>query len=226
MTQKIQVATPIPAASVATVRDGAGGLELLYLKRSHLLSFAPSTWVFPGGRIDPGDRIAGNSELEIAQRAAVREAAEEASLDLRPEELLNIYHWTTPEDAPKRFATWFFVTTCEGHEQVRVDGEEIVEHRWAKPEDALELRASGDMSMAVPIFVLSTRLAQCESVKDASAQMKLWQAEVMEPRSFRSGTGRVALYEGDAGYSSRDPSVDGRRHRMWMLDEGWRYERD
>ncbi len=36
----------------------------------------------------------------------------------------------------------------------------------------------------------------------------------------------VALYAGDAGYDSGDATLPGRRHRLWMLDEGWRYERD
>lgn len=36
----------------------------------------------------------------------------------------------------------------------------------------------------------------------------------------------VSLYEGDAGYATRDPSTPGRRHRLWMRSEGSHYERD
>jgi hypothetical protein len=38
--------------------------------------------------------------------------------------------------------------------------------------------------------------------------------------------GAVALYHGDAGYDDTDPDRPGGRHRLWMLDRGWRYERD
>ena len=37
--------------------------------------------------------------------------------------------------------------------------------------------------------------------------------------------GGVALWHGDAGYDSSDPDVPGERHRLWMLGDGWRYER-
>src|SRR3546814_5506488 len=37
--------------------------------------------------------------------------------------------------------------------------------------------------------------------------------------------GAVALWEGDAGYDLSDHTVEGRRHRLWMTGEGWRYER-
>ena len=37
--------------------------------------------------------------------------------------------------------------------------------------------------------------------------------------------GRVALYAEDCGYASRTVHCPGPRHRVWMLDAGWRYER-
>jgi chromosome segregation ATPase len=38
--------------------------------------------------------------------------------------------------------------------------------------------------------------------------------------------GIVAMYHGDAGYDHDDPNRPGPRHRLWMLADGWRYERD
>jgi hypothetical protein len=37
--------------------------------------------------------------------------------------------------------------------------------------------------------------------------------------------GIVALYHGDAGYESGDADLEGARHRLWMVEGGWRYER-
>jgi 8-oxo-dGTP pyrophosphatase MutT (NUDIX family) len=45
----------IPAATVVLLRDAAGGLETLMLRRNSKLAFAGGAWVFPGGRIDPED---------------------------------------------------------------------------------------------------------------------------------------------------------------------------
>ena len=225
-----RTASPVPAASVAVLRDAPLGIELLYLRRSHQLRFAPSTWVFPGGRIDPEDGCYTSQALETAKHAAIREAAEESNLALQRDELSELYHWTTPEDAPRRFATHFFVATLLGDDRrvdsVRVDNEEIVDHRWLAPTQALALRAQGKMAMAVPVFVLSDRLTRFASVQEARTHMESWSTEVMAPRSFRLEQGRVALYEGDAGYEQREPEASGKRHRMWMLESGWRYERD
>jgi hypothetical protein len=37
--------------------------------------------------------------------------------------------------------------------------------------------------------------------------------------------GAVALWHGDAGYETRDPDLTGARHRLWMIDSGWRFEK-
>lgn len=44
-----------PAATVALLRDGAHGLEVLMMVRPMAAEFAPRALVFPGGRIDDGD---------------------------------------------------------------------------------------------------------------------------------------------------------------------------
>jgi ADP-ribose pyrophosphatase YjhB (NUDIX family) len=111
--------------------------------------------VFPGGRIDPQDSGAGGDE-GAARRAASREAREEAGLEIDPEALVQISHWTTPKGPPKRFATWFFMGTA-GATQVRVDGGEIHAHAWLTRRRAPR---SGEIELPPPTFVtLSTLLA-------------------------------------------------------------------
>ena len=68
---------PVPAASVILLRDGAQGLEVLMLRRTSKASFGPGAWVFPGGRIDPGDG-ADPTSMEAARQGAARETMEEA----------------------------------------------------------------------------------------------------------------------------------------------------
>ena len=46
------------AATVALVRDGAGGLEVYLLRRVAAMAFAPGAYVYPGGSVDPEDRDA------------------------------------------------------------------------------------------------------------------------------------------------------------------------
>jgi len=113
-----------PAATVVLLRDGSAGLEVLLARRSSKLAFHGGAWVFPGGRIDPGDYGDAPDDLpRAARRAAVREAKEEAGVDVDAEALVHLSNWTTPEGSPKRFATWFFVGPVAGGAEV-ADGAE------------------------------------------------------------------------------------------------------
>lgn len=48
-------AEPHPAATLALVRPGRRGREVLLLRRPLSSAFAPDAWVFPGGRLDAAD---------------------------------------------------------------------------------------------------------------------------------------------------------------------------
>jgi 8-oxo-dGTP pyrophosphatase MutT (NUDIX family) len=77
---------PIPAATLIVMRERvAGPPELLIVERSAAMRFAGGALVFPGGRVDPGDRALaglhpGDAEDLAARIAAIRETIEEAGL--------------------------------------------------------------------------------------------------------------------------------------------------
>ncbi|BDZ38705.1 NUDIX domain-containing protein [Microbacterium suwonense] len=99
--------SPIRVAGTAVVlRDGRAGLESLLLRRPASGSFA-GAWVFPGGRVDPGDTAEGMGEADAARNAAVRETAEEAGI--RIGDLTLFSRWVPPEETPVKFRTWFFL---------------------------------------------------------------------------------------------------------------------
>ncbi len=55
-------------------------------------------------------------------------------------------------------------------------------------------------------------------------------ARAAEPEHFTTKAamtddGLTVLWHGDAGYEDGDASRPGPRHRLWMVDTGWRYER-
>ena len=78
------------AATVIIARQGAGGPEVLLLRRSAKVGFFPMAWVFPGGRLDPADvAMASHSAGDVAGLpdvarplavAAVRECFEESGV--------------------------------------------------------------------------------------------------------------------------------------------------
>ena len=112
-----EMPAPIDAATVVVARDTSEGVEVLMLKKNSKIYFG-GMWVFPGGRVDDGDRHAeahvtdtmrGRS-LAGFRTAAIREAREEAGIDLGGCELHHFSHWLPPAIRPKRFSTHFFVT--------------------------------------------------------------------------------------------------------------------
>lgn len=72
---------PIPAATLVVFRDQDDGPpELLMVERARAMAFAGGAMVFPGGRVDPGDRLLGGDDDGAARVAAIRETIEEAGL--------------------------------------------------------------------------------------------------------------------------------------------------
>lgn len=84
----------IPAATLIVVRERSGQPELLMVERAEGMAFAAGALVFPGGRIDAGDRRLGADDG--AAVAAIRETIEETAIPVglrsppRPEHCLEI----------------------------------------------------------------------------------------------------------------------------------------
>jgi 8-oxo-dGTP pyrophosphatase MutT (NUDIX family) len=221
----------IPAATVILIRDGGEGVETLMLHRNSKVAFG-GMWVFPGGRIDPGDvdLSAPDDELAAARRAACREALEEAALAVDIDGLVPFSHRIPPENpsfarANRRFATWFFLAPAPDGAAVVVAGGVIHDPRWLRPADAIARRDAGEIELAPPTWVTLWRLAGASSIADAVAMARASQPERFETRIAVVDGALYALWHGDAGYESGDPAVDGDRHRLLMLPDGWRYER-
>jgi len=147
------MADVLHAATVVLLRDGDDGLETLMLRKNSRLAFG-GMWVFPGGRIDDGDRVADADELTAAANAAVREAAEESGLVVPSSALIPFSHWTPPLVAPKRFLTWFFLAPAPSA-VVTIDRGEIHGDRRAvaaqSAEDALEQRRRAPLETAAHV---------------------------------------------------------------------------
>lgn len=216
---------PFPSATVILLRDHDGGIEVLLLRRSAKLETHGGYWVFPGGRVDKADYGSSPDVFEAARNAAVREVAEESGLEVARDDLVPVSRWITPPVMPKRFDTWFFITGASDAE-VEVDGGEIDLHRWLTPTCALDEFKEQKLQLPPPTFVTLTMLSQFASVDAVLSDIGARALEEFLPRIERFDGGACALYHGDAGYETGQVDAEGARHRLWFLEEGWRYERD
>lgn len=236
----------IPAATIIPLREGSTGLELLMLRRDSELRFAGGMWVFPGGRIDPEDFPAPPSEpapthdeLEAAARVAVtRELAEEAGVPIEASTIRRWSQWTPPpraeatEDLVRhRFTTAFYVGVVIGDtDAVTIDDGEIREHRWVSATEMLELHAAGEVTMVPPTFVTLEHLAPMRSTAEVlmgapGGRNGPAEVEHFSTRVGTTGEGWAALYHGDVAYDSLDMAAEGPKHRLWVDQLPWRYER-
>ncbi|MGX6449964.1 NUDIX hydrolase, partial [Patulibacter sp. S7RM1-6] len=165
---------PRMAAAVVALRDGADGLEVLVGQRTHRARFMGGFWVFPGGRVEPTDGP-GPAGWRVA---AAREAAEEAGLTVDPDALVPFDRWVTPEALPMRFDTAFFLVRVAPEVAVRVDGEEIVDSRWATPRALLDDAADGRAVLAFPTL---RQLEALEAWPTVDAALAVCAGRVPEP---------------------------------------------
>jgi len=249
----------VPAASAVLLRDRPGGPEVLLLRRTRRASFGPGAWVFPGGRVDPGDLVGGPAddptasdptasdpvaaqlatgqlaaghlaaghlaaELAAARRAAARETSEEAGLTIDGAALTPLARWCPPVTAPRRFLTWMLLGRAPDQDVV-VDGGEITDHRWVRPAQALHGRDQGELELMPPTWVTLWALAAHADVADALATAAAAPPELFETQFSQVPGGLLARWHGDEEYESTPAAPPGARHRLWMLDSGWRYER-
>ncbi len=221
---------PTPAATAVLLRQSPGGIQTLLLRRNPDLRVMGGVWVFPGGRVDAADRAATadpGDGYEAARIAAVREAEEEAGLQVDPHSLVRFSHWTPPPDFDHQLATWFFLAPAPPG-TVQVDGGEIFEHVWLTPGEAIRRHEdSGRTWFLPPTYVTLCSLQGFDTVAEAVAAAQRREPTFYETRLAVTSAGEeVALWAGDAGFERADPDVAGARHRLWATPgRPWRLER-
>jgi 8-oxo-dGTP pyrophosphatase MutT (NUDIX family) len=145
------------------------------------------------------DLVTGDSADQDHRAAALRELAEETGIlatsrgvesspDLRGRSLFEALHadgatlsgdslvmvsrWVTPELAPRRFDTRFYLLAISTAPPVRLDPAELVDFSWITPKAALDKHESDDWPMILPTLAHLRWLARRSSVDEAIESAK------------------------------------------------------
>jgi hypothetical protein len=94
-----------------------------------------------------------------------------------------------------------------------------------RPGDAIRRRDQLEIELAPPTWVSLDRLSGYSGAQEALQDARDREPQVFATRIVLVEGGAAALWEGDAGYEDGESARPGRRHRLSMLDSGWRYER-
>lgn len=168
--------TPRDAASVVLLRPraGSGEAEVFLLRRHRKAKFMATSYVFPGGIVDPGEddlRVTGARELfeeagvllvrpqvDEETRARWRSAMGEetplaqlldgARTALDVEALLPLAHWVTPSAEKRRYSARFFLAELPEGQTPSFDNVETVDELWATPAEALA--RAGELRLPPP----------------------------------------------------------------------------
>jgi 8-oxo-dGTP pyrophosphatase MutT (NUDIX family) len=185
-----------PAATIIALRQGPDGIEVLMVRRNSR-GFFGDLVVFPGGAVEDIDVPEGLTRHEDLphRNAALREFAEETGIlitidgpiraprlrdgdyyhwlddqELSPwiDGLVLVSRWVTPEAAPRRFDTRFYVVGCVDAPGVVIDPDELIWHEWVNPQVALERHQRGEWPMFRPTTSHLRWLRRWDSIDDAT----------------------------------------------------------
>ena len=218
-----------PAATVVLVRDGDDGLEVLLARRSSKLAFHGGAWVFPGGRIDPDDYAGAPDDVfAAAQRAAAREAKEEAGVDVRRR------HARAPLelDDARDLAQALRDVVLRRRGRRRRGGRRRHRDRRAALVPArrrvrgARRRRDRARASAVGHAALAARPRHGRR-GDARPPTTATPIDFTPRFHFIEGDGAVCVYREDVAYDDLGRLDDaGPRHRLYLRDTGWEYVRD
>lgn len=170
----------IPAATLILFRERIGRApELLITQRAAGMAFAGGMLVFPGGRIDPEDRLRAAQHDELphddaaARIAAIRETVEEVGFDfgLGVHDLTPFARWLPKHRQTRNFDTFFYIARVpEDAPEPQADGSETVRAFWASAADVLAMCERGEAEIIFPTRRNLERLALFSSFDEAVDQ--------------------------------------------------------
>jgi 8-oxo-dGTP pyrophosphatase MutT (NUDIX family) len=184
---------------VAAIREcfEEAGVLLAYDEHGEMVRLADSA---------VAERFARHREaVDRGTRRLVDVCAEER-LRLAVDHMHYFSHWITPEGAPRRYDTRFFVCAAPPEQTPLHDNRETIANCWIRPADALERHRRGDFDLIFPTVKSLEAIARFERSADLlAAAAAAGEVPSIQPRISADGHGVRILLPGDAGYDTAVP---------------------
>ncbi len=172
-------ADPVPAArSVITAADAAfglgGDLERPVALAAYIAAirelFEEAGVLLADTAAPPSAIAAGRSAL-LAGDATMATLAVDLDLTLRTDRLVPLSRWVTPPGLGRRFDTRFFAASLEDGTEVSFEGDEVADHAWLRPADALAEMAAGRLAMWPPTSATLQQLEHAPSIDEIRVRL-------------------------------------------------------
>ncbi len=113
----------------------------------------------------------------------------ESGRTLAGDSLVLVSRWVTPETAPRRFDTFFYLLATTTTPDVQLDENELVDHAWVTPTEALQRHDNGEWMMITPTLSHLSWLRRRNSVEDAIDSANGADGRtLLEPRLLNDGS--------------------------------------
>lgn len=146
--------------------------------------------------------------VDVGERRLI-EICQEEGLRLAVDSMYYFSHWITPEGAPRRYDTRFFVARApEGQEPLH-DDREVIANLWIRPAEALARFEAGEFDLIFPTMRSLMSLARFESCDDLiAAAAATDEVPAILPRIVEDeGGGYRIVLPGDPAYDDVVPAA-------------------
>ena len=129
------------------------------------------------GRVSGRVPAAGDAALLAAARAELLGGAEASralpahGIELAPEQLCYVAHFITPDGAPRRFDTYFFLAPAPPAQEPAAHAAEAVDGGWHRPGELLARHLHDRTVLMTPTRILLAELAEQPSAAAAAADL-------------------------------------------------------
>jgi 8-oxo-dGTP pyrophosphatase MutT (NUDIX family) len=150
---------------------------------------------------DAARRFAAHRDAVNAQRTGLLDVCRQEDLVLAADTVHYVSHWITPDLAPRRYDTRFFITAAPPGQVARHDDGETIATIWVRPDEALARSRAGEIEMLPPTIANLKSIAPFRSTDEVMG----WAAQVTEVPAvlpivlFEDGEVLI-LRPGDEGY--------------------------
>lgn len=164
--------------------------------------------------------LSGDSEVDGADGAPVpvppaapdavafQELVAEIGARLLLDEVVPYAHWITPEIAPKRFDTRFYLTRAPKGQLAQADAAETDDARWMSPADAVEMAMTGGLALPPPTLLNLMLLAESATVAEAIAAAKARPIIPIMPKTAPGADGNLHMViPEEAGYGMTEYDI-------------------
>jgi 8-oxo-dGTP pyrophosphatase MutT (NUDIX family) len=114
---------------------------------------------------EPGviDRFAIHRKAVDRGERRLVDVCSEEGLQLAVDSIYYFSHWITPEGAPRRYDTRFFVTRAPEAQVPLHDNHEVIANLWIRPADALDRHDAGEFELIFPTIRSLVSLSQFDT---------------------------------------------------------------